>query len=562
MSEPATRLPRGETPVSRATPRRRRTGVRVTLAILGGLVVLIVIGFLSLNLFEDKIRGYLEQQLNTKVQGYDFRLGGLDLYPLSLSLDFENLVVMQEEHPDPPIADIPKWRAGLQWSQLLRGRVVSDHHIERPVFHLSRSQAKEEAQSERRVEVGGKSVPEHKWQEMVTTMYPVTINEFKVESAEVNYVDTPGKPPLRLTDLNIRLGNIQNVKSKPNEYPSSIHVDTRFGKAGRIEVDGKADFLAEPIAALHADITLDGVELDQLRSIAAPYHVQLRAGTLKARAHAEVSPTIRLVQIHQVALDGARVDYIYQAKGKEPAKKVAEKAVEAEKKESSPAAGPQTVVKVAEAKISNSEFGVVNKAAEPEYRVFLTDTDAELKNLSNRPRDGIGVVKLTGKFMGSGETQVDGAFRPETKLPDFDLNLRIENADMPAMNDMLRAHGKFDVTEGRFSMFSELTVRDGGVEGYVKPLFRDMKIYDAKQDSKKPVLKKLYEGVIGGVSNLLENKRTDAVATKAEISGRLDEPNTHTWEAVAQVLRNAFLRAIVPGLDRDVGQDADQRKHG
>jgi hypothetical protein len=534
----------------------------VGVTIVGTLLVLGVGGLLSLNLFEDRIRGYLEQQLNTRVQGYDFELGGLDLHPLSLSLDFESLIVKQEEHPDPPIASIPKWSAGLQWLQLLRGHVVSNHHVERPVFHLTRPQAQEEAQSERRVELDGKSVPEHKWQEMVITMYPVTINEFKIAHGEVNYVDAPGDRPLRLTDLNLRLGNIRNVQSKPSEYPSTIHMDTRFGKAGRITADGKADFLAEPFAAVHADVTLEGIELDQFLPIAARYHVKLRAGTLKATAHAEVNPTSRLVQIHQLVLDGARVDYVYLAKGKEPAKKAAEKAVELAKEEPAQDGRPETIIKLAEAKITNSEFGVVNKAAKPEYRVFLADTDAEMKNVSNRPRDGIGVLKLTGKFMGSGETEMDGAFRPETNLPDFDLNLRIENTDMPAMNDMLRAHGKFDVTEGRFSVFSEMTVRDGDVDGYVKPLFRDMKVYDAEQDSGKPVLKQLYEGVVGGVSSFLENKRTDSVATKAEISGRLDEPNTHTWQAVVQVLRNAFFRALLPGLERDVGEDADRSKHG
>ena len=33
--------------------------------------------------------------------------------------------------------------------------------------------------------------------------------------------------------------------------------------------------------------------------------------------------------------------------------------------------------------------------------------------------------------MGSGPTQIEFAFRPETKGPDFDLKVRIENTDMP-----------------------------------------------------------------------------------------------------------------------------------
>jgi hypothetical protein len=558
MSEPATRLPRPETPVLKARPRRWRTGFKVTLGILGGLVVLIVIGLLSLNLFEDRIRGYLEQQLNTRVQGYHFELGGLDLHPLSLSWDFENLVVQQKEHPDPPIAYIPKWSASLQWRQLLRGHVVSYHHVERPVFFYTRPQAKKQVKDIK--EAVEKEVAEQKkqsWQQLVTTIYPVTINQFKVEGAEVTYVEAPSAKPLRLTGLNIHAGNIRNVRSEPHEYPSSLLIEANLGDGGRITVDGRANFFSEPIPAIYMDLQLEGVALTQLLPIAERYHVKLRGGTLSASGHVEVGPHVRFVQLQRLTLDGVRVDYIYMAKANEPAKKAAQKVVEAERK---PAAGdrPKTVVKVAEAKITNSEFGMVNTATKPEYRVFLSNTDAELKNVSTHPRDGVGVVRLTGKFMGSGDTRMDGAFRPETKVPDFDLALRIENTQMATMNDILRAYGKFDVTEGRFSVFSELTVRAGGVEGYVKPLFQDMKVYDRRQDKNKGVLQQIYEAVVGDVSGLLENASSDSVATKADISGQLDRPDTGTWEAVARLLQNAFVRAILPGFDRGAGEG----KHG
>ncbi len=37
--------------------------------------------------------------------------------------------------------------------------------------------------------------------------------------------------------------------------------------------------------------------------------------------------------------------------------------------------------------------------------------------------------------MGSGPTQVQATFRPESKGPDLDLTLSIENTDMRRMND-------------------------------------------------------------------------------------------------------------------------------
>ncbi len=63
--------------------------------------------------------------------------------------------------------------------------------------------------------------------------------------------------------------------------------------------------------------------------------------------------------------------------------------------------------------------------------------------------------------------------RGQTKKnsPDIDLASRFEETDMRAMNDLFRSYGNFDVVAGRFSFFSEISVRNGHITGYVKPLF-------------------------------------------------------------------------------------------
>jgi len=65
------------------------------------------------------------------------------------------------------------------------------------------------------------------------------------------------------------------------------------------------------------------------------------------------------------------------------------------------------------------------------------------------------------------------------KGPDLDLTLSIENTDMRRMNDRLRAYGNFDVVAGNFSMYSKIKIRQGKIDGHVKPLFSDMKVYDS-----------------------------------------------------------------------------------
>jgi hypothetical protein len=123
---------------------------------------------------------------------------------------------------------------------------------------------------------------------------------------------------------------------------------------------------------------------------------------------------------------------------------------------------------------------------------------------------------------------------------------------MRPMNDLLRAYGNFDVTAGLFSLYSELSVKRGRVEGYIKPLFRDIKVYDARQDQEKSLFHKLYEGLVGGVAKLLENTPREEVATRTEVSGALENPQTSTWQTVINLVKNAFFKAILPGFEREI----------
>jgi hypothetical protein len=103
---------------------------------------------------------------------------------------------------------------------------------------------------------------------------------------------------------------------------------------------------------------------------------------------------------------------------------------------------------------------------------------------------------------------------------------------------------------GFFSVYSELRVRDGAVKGYVKPLLRELDVYDSRQDREKNLFQKIYEALIGGASQLLENIPRDEVATQSDISGRLENPQASTWQVLINLIQNAFLRSILPGFEQ------------
>jgi hypothetical protein len=156
--------------------------------------------------------------------------------------------------------------------------------------------------------------------------------------------------------------------------------------------------------------------------------------------------------------------------------------------------------------------------------------------------------------MGTGRSEVKGTFRAERPIPDFTLRVKIEAAQLKSLNNILRTYGDIDVSKGLFSFYSETAPKHGRVEGYFKPLFKDVEVYNAKEDQDKGFFRKIYESVVGGLVTLLENTPRDEVATKVHISGPVGTANADTVEAIIGLVRNAFFQAILPGLDRELGR--------
>lgn len=506
-----------------------------------GLAVLLLIAWGTFFYFQEPIRVFIEQQLNAHVQGYRFVIGKAHLYP-NLSLELENAVMTQTAHPEPPVADIPKWHFSIQWRHIFSGVLVSDYLIERPTLHITLPQAQKEVQDK---------VPIHEkgWRDAVYSFYPFDINEFNVVDADVTYVDQDPSQPLHLTHLNFRAGNIRNLRSPDDVYPSDISLQGTIFGSGGIRLNGHANFLAEPHAGVDANIWLDRVPLEHLLPVTDRYNVQVHGGILSAEGQMEYTAQGEtMANLKNLTIDNVRVDYVHTPQTTVEETRVAKKTAETAKALKNK---PNTVIKIEHAVIKNSDFGFINEVAKPPYRVFLSKAELSLDNITNQLALGTGNIILKGEFMGDGHTLLSGSFLPESKYTDFDLNVKIEQAQMRAMNDLLRAYANFDVTAGLFSLYSELSVKNGKVKGYIKPLFKNLKVYDARQDKNKRFSQKLYEGMVGGVATLLENESRQEVATKTEISGNIESPQTSTWQTVMRLIQNAFFKAILPGFERE-----------
>jgi Domain of Unknown Function (DUF748) len=514
----------------------------------GILAVILLVIFVLAYLIDEPLRRKVEREMNARLKGYTVRIEELDFHPIGLSLDLEKLWIYQTPQPDPPIAYVPNLHASVHWKALLSGRLVGDFQIHDPQIHFDLRQFVQEAKDPTPMKDKG-------WQDALQAAYPLKIDRFAIRNGDLTYVDKGPFKPLHVTKLNFTTENIRNVQSERGVYPSPVYLEGIVFDKGSVKLKGHADFLAKPHIALKGDLELDQITLDYFKPIAERYQLSVRTGSLSTRGSIEYAPDVQKILISNLSLTGLDADYLHQETQTSPTEKVTK---EAGKVARETANEPTLEVKV-ESFTGDGRIGFVNQAAKPPYKVFLAGTKLQLENLSNRFKDGAARARVTGRFMGSGATKVQATFRPESKGPDLDLVLSIENTDMRAMNDLLRAYGNFDVVAGTFSMYSEIKIRQGKIDGYVKPLFSDMKVYDRRQDAEKSLFRKLYEGLVGGISGLLQNWPRSEVATRVPISGDVEAPQTGTWETIVRLIQNAFFKAILPGFEQEVSQGAGQR---
>ena len=118
------------------------------------------------------------------------------------------------------------------------------------------------------------------------------------------------------------------------------------------------------------------------------------------------------------------------------------------------------------------------------------------------------------------------------------------------MSDLFRAYGNFDIRQGLFSFYTELTIKNNMINGYVKPLFKDLEVDDLRTGKQKNLFHRTYIAIVKGLTKLLENPETKQVATEATISGPVGGKKTNTWQVIVNLIRNAFIQAILPGFEK------------
>jgi Domain of Unknown Function (DUF748) len=226
-----------------------------------------------------------------------------------------------------------------------------------------------------------------------------------------------------------------------------------------------------------------------------------------------------------------------------------------------------TPFKLNELDIYDGEIHYKDDYSNPKVDMYFSRLGASATNLSNIQHQQLPLpagIRANGKAIGNGDFAFQLQFNPVAPAPEYQLQASLTNVNLPALNSFLRAYGKFDVARGNFAMFTSVAATNSAYQGYIKVFFTDLDVFEWKKEREKSAMKFFWDAIVGTVSTVFRNLPENQLATKIPISGVYTNSSVDLTSTLGSLLRNAFVRALIPKFDEKVttGQVAQNVKAG
>lgn len=211
--------------------------------------------------------------------------------------------------------------------------------------------------------------------------------------------------------------------------------------------------------------------------------------------------------------------------------------------------------------VNHGQIQYIDQFSSPQVDVTMTDVNVLALNLKNSYDSAVLLPATVQADADIYEGTLDFKLKlnPLADQPTFDMNTELKNTNLVLLNDFFQAYANLDVNKGTFGMYAEVAAKQGAFTGYVKPIVQGLDVY-GPEDKKDNIFRKIWEGLAGGASEVLENQPKDQFATKIPFEGRLDDPKANLWVTITNVLQNAFINALQPSIDNDINIGSVEKK--
>jgi hypothetical protein len=186
--------------------------------------------------------------------------------------------------------------------------------------------------------------------------------------------------------------------------------------------------------------------------------------------------------------------------------------------------------------------------------VYLSELNGSVDNLTNIRNETdplVAKVDVSALVMDQAKLELKTTLDPFSYRPTFHLALRMLGLDVTKINDLALAYGKFDFKRGWFDLVIEADCKEGQINGYVKPLFRDLKVFSLSEDIKEDsVLQFFWQALVHATTAIFKNHPRDQFGTMIRFRGNANgKTGVDILAIIGNVLRNAFIRAYLPRLE-------------
>ncbi len=203
--------------------------------------------------------------------------------------------------------------------------------------------------------------------------------------------------------------------------------------------------------------------------------------------------------------------------------------------------------------VTNGTINLTNVVSQPSTDLSMKDFDLEIANIRNVVENDDkfpSPVTASGDLPGFGGTMTfDANMQLLKEMPDMNYNLKLNDLQLVKLNALSKRYAGIDFEKGTLDLVSEMEMLDGKLQGYLKPLTHDMKIFEWNEGDKRTVTQFVIELLAEGGNKLLENKVKDQVATRIPLNGTVENVETGVWPTLIGVLRNGYVSALTDSFD-------------
>ncbi|WP_413292954.1 DUF748 domain-containing protein [Bdellovibrio sp. HCB185ZH] len=205
-------------------------------------------------------------------------------------------------------------------------------------------------------------------------------------------------------------------------------------------------------------------------------------------------------------------------------------------------------------RLTNSEVHLYNNDFKVPVDVVLDRIMVSATNIKNTDKSKEllpSTMEASARLQKSGHVTAGAKINLLSKIPAFESKMAIDKLDITKLNDFFKGYGPFTFTSGNFSLYGEVSTRDGRVKGYMKPFFENIDVISSKEKFDSP--KRFFFEMGIAMSNLiLRNSENKTVATRVDFEGAAKGPDIKTWDALWGSIRNGFVEALKKKLDNTV----------